>query len=59
MPWSDKQMKTIRAIKHGWVPPKGAPFHGQSRAWAAGAAKEGIKRKRRLTAREQAKALRG
>lgn len=47
-------MKAIRALKHGWKPPEGAPFHGMSKRWAAGAEKEGI---RKLKAKEQAKAL--
>lgn len=50
-------MKSIRAVKHGWNPPEGAPFHGMSSKWAAGAEKEGTRRK--LRAKDQAKALGG
>jgi hypothetical protein len=60
VPWSPKQMKAIRAVKHGWKPPDGAPFHGQSAKWAEGAEREGVRSKRRkLSAREQSKALGG
>jgi hypothetical protein len=51
MPWSSKQKKVIRAIEHGWKPPKGAPFEGMSRKWAA-------KMKKEDRARAQAEALR-
>jgi len=30
MPWTPKQMKVIRAKKHGWNPPGEEPFEGVS-----------------------------
>jgi hypothetical protein len=56
MPWSEKQMKVIRAKAHGWNPPgKDKPFAGVSEEWAKGAEKEGIK----PSAQSQGDALEG
>jgi len=43
MPWSPKQMKAIRAKKHGWDPKGKQPFEGVSKAKLGEMEKEGVK----------------
>jgi hypothetical protein len=57
VPYTEKQRKAINAVKHGWSPPEGAPFHGVSKQKAAEMMTEGVRRKKKLTAREAGDAL--
>jgi len=43
MPWTPKQMKAIRAKKHGWDPKGKQPFEGASKGKLAEMEKEGVK----------------
>lgn len=42
MPWTEAQVKTLRAIEHGWRPSNKA-FEGVSRKKAGKMADEGVK----------------
>jgi hypothetical protein len=44
MPFSPKQMKAIRAKKHGWDPEGKQPFEGVSKKKLGDMEKEGVKK---------------
>jgi hypothetical protein len=57
MPWSEAQMRAIRAKEHGWDPPGKQPFEGVSKRKLKKMSHEGIRTK--PTARDAAQALSG
>jgi hypothetical protein len=53
MPWTENQMRVIRARAHGWKPRPGGPFENVSEEKAREMSHEGVKR----TARDAHNAL--
>lgn len=64
MPWTEKQMRVIRAKKHGWNPPGKEPFEGVPKKKLGEMEHEGLrppvrKRKSGMKGHQAADALAG